>query len=46
MKRFEKMAEKNRRREDEQKIDFTIERRERITVPTESTRKERVTKTS
>jgi len=46
MRRFEKMAEENRRRKDEQKIDFIIEEPERITVTSEAKSKERVTKTS
>jgi hypothetical protein len=46
MKRFEKMAEENRRRKDEQRINFIIEETERITVTSESKRKEGATKTS
>jgi hypothetical protein len=46
MRRFEKMAEENRCRKDEQKIDFIIEEPERITVTPEAKSKERATKTS
>jgi hypothetical protein len=45
MRRFEKAAEENRYRKDEQKIDF-IQEPGRITVTSEPKSKERVTKTS
>jgi hypothetical protein len=46
MRRFEKAAEENTCRKDEQKIDLIIQGPERIAVTSEAKSKERSTKTS
>jgi hypothetical protein len=45
MRRYEKIAEENRRRQNEQKIDFIIDEPAKIVVTSETKDKERQAKT-